>query len=152
MPVAVAHEPEVIRRRLLGEGPTEIANALGVTSPAVAQTLALPHIRAAIDRANAEMLQALMDAMGRARTEAFDALRSQLHSEDERIVQGAANSILDRTGLPKGTTLHLPDGGGVGVLALVGLSPAQLRAVAWGEEEAESNVIHLPALPPPDEP
>lgn len=141
MPVGEALESQVIEARLEGRSNTEIARALGVSRAAVCQTLTLPHVRAAIDEANREAIEAILDLRGRAARAAFAALIRLVDGEPDEdgrrtvphaVQKAAADSLLDRCGVTKEATVRVA--GSVGVqVALVGLSPEQLQALAWGE-------------------
>lgn len=102
--------PELVRLRLGGKSQAAIAAALGVSQSIVCRTLQRPDVRAEIDRVNADSYAAIVDQRARLALKALGVLEAQLGSEDERVAQGAANSLLDRCGVTKETAVRVAEG------------------------------------------
>lgn len=137
---------------------------------AVHETLQKAHVQAAIMGANEDAVQAILAMRGRAAQVAFKTLIRLAEGEPDEdgeytvphaVQKQAASDLLDRLGIVREVAVKPADGTPAGLLP-ANLSPAQLKAIAWGEEEAEEqqqgieaeNALVLDLVPdePDDEP
>lgn len=134
--------PDLVRMRLAGMNQTTIARNLGVLPQTVGHTLRRADVRALIDDANRESYAAIMDQRGALAMEALERLAEVMRDEaaPHAVRRQACVDILDRCGITKEVALRFPDGPPVQV-ALVGLSPEQLQALAWGEAPRVLDVV-----------
>lgn len=135
--VGTARIAEVVRMRLAGASITKIARTMGVSCPSISDTLKRPEVAAQIAEANADSYALIADQRGRLAVKALKRLERQLDSDDERIAQGAANSILDRCGVTKETAIRFPDG-----------PPVVVTATDLVRRIAERLTIDVPAVEP----
>jgi hypothetical protein len=111
-------------------------------------------VRAAIEEGNRQSYGLIADRRGTLAVEALAVLASLMRGGDTpddyeavpaSVRRQAASDLLDRCGVTKETAIRVSAevSGSIGV-ALVDLTPEQLRALAWGDEPL---VIDLPETP-----
>jgi hypothetical protein len=105
--VGAALVPEVVRRRLQGDGPTAIAKALGCSPQAVHDTLQRPEVIEEIRQAHAEMKARAQGALVGLLEEATRVHAAMLRDEDQPPAVRAKliEMAYDRTGLVRGAEL-----------------------------------------------